>query len=431
MNYRVENVKPLEATPKLSDYLIPSNHLGLPFDLKIRQDGRRIERLGEKIQEDKGRRLFIIPTPLLSQFYAANNHSSEELYRFLKKEDAGGRKLALGDDPFELDKSIEPDYTLIVKLIDHGSISRNRWRSFDLARYVFHPGGGLEPRTVERLINWYGDKLFNLSAATSNAPVHIAEPYLSTMNEREKNWKRDKEELENINRLDNRLFIPGTSTLLIKPLRDKLGSLSYFPPPFDAYIFQEQGIIYAKIVRDQGDQAEVGGLNCISVNGKDNFFYGGENLKTALLQKRGSNNASFFYNGKNPKYRQLGLSLDLMTDEKGVVWVTFEEGINPLESLPYNPSAGIIKRLSPEEQIKKDLEQYAIDQEKKAQDEARKQKEVGTNAFLFKSVIEPKPTLNRDVQPVSHQGNAPGQQETFSVLSSRLHRALEELKGRN
>jgi len=342
MHRRSQPSLPEQKTPQDTSFIFPYGEKE-SAEFLLTNNGTTLTRKGEPLESGKGIRVFLIPTGELAQFYQSSP-SQKELYTFLKSHDRGGRHLATEVDPVNIEGL---DMTLIVKDIQHDT--KPRWRVNDLGRVRFDPKDGFSHQVVERYIEWDGQKPINLSMVTKDAPLHIAEPLATTqtvsIQDKEDDSELDKE----------RLMIPGTNTLEIKPLRKKAGSVP--AAPFEAYISNKGGVLTAKIVRigelydrlmslsqsspeyqrimsgrpqhlSEGQYLDLlknhsYGVNGLSVDGEMKLFEGKDELEVEIPQV---GSLEFFYDAGSISQR-LALKLDIRTDGEGHVTAAFSQGI--------------------------------------------------------------------------------------------------------
>lgn len=342
------------SDPQLTNELFP----GLPFDIQLTDEGFTLERISPCPEEDTGIRVFIVDSQHLSRFYESDHHSPEQIYEYLKKSDIGGRKLAQGNTPIHIDKEATPRWTLIVKQIDH--IHKNHWRTPDLERLSFSPqladkkhrGFTIVPILTERIYTITEDDQISLTQLSLTSPLHIAEPWISTLSAQEltdfeqtlsakkvPDEKRDAMIDEKDRQLE--LYKPNVNTLIIESLRSHIGPIA--APPVEAYIVCDvkSGQLAIQIHRSPGlhDRLQslsqndeeyktiVNGLprsmtletianssygvNGIEFNGQMHMFHGESVLTVPIpISPNGANNVTLYFNAQSDA-RRTALSLDL------------------------------------------------------------------------------------------------------------------------
>lgn len=388
-----------ETVFQFKEQILLGKDLRLPCDIRISNNGYRIEKIGPSLEEDNGRRIFVIGTKDLEEFYRKDDCLPEDLYQFLRNYEIEGKRLgkylALYDGPIDIDPKKVPSYKIIVKLVEHET--DDRWCTFDLARFSFSPEKGLTAEFVERLIYWYGDRPLNLGRAVRDAPLHIIEPYRMTLRQRDIDFYEDlykdlEEEdrrkiLQNIfDRYDhkNKMFAPQTNTLIIDPLRLNMRA-DYGPPvpPLNAYIFQRDGLFFVRINHTENDlKRKTYGVDCVNVDGKNYFLSDQSFIEIPFLKTNKNNCLSLYYNGGS-SFRRLGLRIDIRTDENNDIWADYMSGIESISVEQFNPSAGIISSLSNERLSQMKEEEEIEKKRRKEQKQEEKRRNIGTNSILF------------------------------------------------
>lgn len=361
---------------------------GLPFDIKVSNGGFTLTREGPPFNEDQGIRVFLIDNQSLDRLYdvasRSNNVTPEIFYRFLKmyerKNGNLGRYLALNKHgTVNMDgERMRKGYTIIVKKVDHPT--KEKYRIPDEARIKFTPEKGFEAQTTERVIPWFKDRSIDLTEATRNvAALNIKEPreqpglrtFLKT------GGFSDEEITQSFERQDviNGLFKPNNNTLIIKSLREGMGSVP--ASPVDASIYRnEEGILVARVTGK-------GGLNGISINGQMHVLNPDQKSLDVPLTEIDHSSLSFWFEADSGKHLRRALELRLNTVNTHVI-AEFVAGIAEVPMLPFNPSAGITLASMTEEQ--KEAQRKAKEQLAEA-DRRRKliseEAEMGMNIRLF------------------------------------------------
>lgn len=361
---------------------------GLPFDIKVSNGGFTLTREGPPFNEDHGVRVFLIDNQSLDRLYTAaskaDNITPEVFYRFLKmyerKNGSLGRHLALNKHgTVNLDgERMRRGYTIIVKKVDHPT--KEKYRIPDEARIKFTPEKGFETQTIERVIPWFKDRSIDLTEATRDvAALNIKEPReqpglrnflkVGGFSDKEITQAFEKQDVE------NGLYKPNNNTLIIKSLREGMGSVP--ASPVDASIVRSEG--GGLVARVTGK----GGLNGVLLNGQLHVLTPDQEYLDVPLTEVENTSLSFWFEADSGKHRRRALELKLNT-VNGHVIAEFVAGIAEMPVLPYNPSAGIVLESLTEEQ-KEDRRRA---KEKQREDEERRKKaseevEMGTNIRLF------------------------------------------------
>lgn len=366
---------------------------GLPFDIKVDNGGFSLTREGPPFNEDQGIRVFLIDNQSLDKLYMAaskaNNITPEIFYRFLKmyerKNGSLGRYLALNRNGIvDLDgERMRNGYTIIVKKVDHPT--KEKYRIPDEARVKFTPEKGFQWQTVERVMPWFKDRPFDLTEATRDVTsLNIKEPreqpgirgFLRTGGYSDEEITRAFEKQD----VENGLFKPNSNTLIIKSIREGMGSVP--ASPVDASIYRNEGGILVARVTGKG------GLNGISINGQMRVLEQDIGVLDVPLTELDHSSLSFWFNADSGKHRRRALELKL-NNANGHVIAEFIAGIAEMPVLPYNPSAGIVMASLTEEQKEAQRRAKAqLEEDDKRRKKASEEAEIGANIRLFEYIPE-------------------------------------------
>jgi hypothetical protein len=218
----------LRRPDKIERILSPNEIHGLPYGIRITNNGHTLTREGSPLIEDTGTRVFLIPSDELDLFYQDGARTQEQLYTFLKTHDIGGRVLSLGNEPVQIPSDLSA-WTCIVKWVDH--TTRNRWRVPDLSRFSFTQESGIREIITERVSIWNKPEIrVNFSRITRDTMVHIVEP-------------PEAEERKN-----DIVLLPGVNTLVIDLCRKNVGQIP--APPIDVFVHQNNNMLKMQVVRN-------------------------------------------------------------------------------------------------------------------------------------------------------------------------------------
>lgn len=129
--------------------------------------------------EDQGFRLFIVPSDYCDEAAKEFRQDPVAYYGWLKKNDSGGRMLALGPNP--VIKSDKYSSLIILKRVDHRT--RNRVTTPDIYRGQVFADEPIREVITDRLLHWDGDRPLKLSLLTQDVPTVFCEnPKLSSTN---------------------------------------------------------------------------------------------------------------------------------------------------------------------------------------------------------------------------------------------------------
>lgn len=325
--------------------------IGLPFDIKVLDDGFTLTRQGERFKEDEGIRIFIIDNKSLDNLYKAVNKKKDVtpdlFYKFLKMYERRngnlGRYLAISKDgEVKINgEKFKSGYTIIVKKIDRPT--KEKFRIPDEARYRFEPGVGFNEQMVERLIPWFKEKQLNITKAITDVETlsikeHYEQPGL--MEFYRLGGLKDEEIIKIFGQHDqkNGLFRTNRNVLLIKSLRENMGSVP--APQIDIdYYKNKNGILMTRIDKKSG-------VNGITVNGVEYFLDNTTGfLEIPLNTGKNITNIKYWYNFDIANKRRGALEINL-SERNGQIMADFVSGINEIEIPAYSASAGIISNYS-------------------------------------------------------------------------------------
>jgi hypothetical protein len=395
---------------------------GLPFDIEVSNNGSTLTRKGDKFEDELGIRIFIIDNLSLNKLYSAlrgkNNVPPEIFYKFLKmyerKNGSKGRYLALSSDGVvELDNDrYKNGYTIIIKDVDHPT--KEKYETPDRARLEFKPGEGFTERIVERTISWFKEKSLDLTAATKDVEVlSIKERYeqpgmrdfLRIGGEKDDSITAHFEKADR----ENGLFIPNRNTVIIKSLRENMGSSQ--AQSINADIRQDSsGNLLLKITK-------MSGVDGISLNGLMYSLEENEGtIEIPLIDACSKcSNVRLYYNSRS-ETRRLGLEMNLRREKDHII-ADFVSGIAEVPPLPFDPTGGFgIAHLSEREKAIAAQRAEIEKNKKKAAEVLKMQNEIGHNFRLFTYVERVDGNISHCA--ASYQK---GDEE-------RLHSMVEELK---
>jgi hypothetical protein len=397
---------------------------GLPFDIKVSEGGFALTRLGPPFNEEQGIRVFLIDNQSLDKLYSVAERASgltpEIFYRFLKmyerKNGSLGRHLALNKcGTVNIDgERMRKGYTLIIKKVDHPT--KEKYRIPDEARLRFTPERGFESQTIERVMPWFEGRPLDLTKATRDViSLNIKEPHeqpglrdflrVGGYDDEEITKAFEKKDEE------NGLFTPNHNTLIIKSLRESMGSVP--APPVDMKIFKDdKGILVARLNRKSG-------VDGISLNGQMHVLaQDKEFIEVPLTDVNNNVPLIFWFDAGSDTRRRKALVMNIH-NSNGHVIADFVSGIDEMPILPYNPSAGISMQAMSETQ-KKTLERSRA--QRKAADERKKlaleEAEMGTSITVFE--YNAKATVNghNNKDYVYHEGD----ERKLSAMVEELRR---------
>lgn len=363
---------------------------GLPFDINVTDGGFTLTRLGPPFSEEQGIRVFIIDNESLDRLYAAASKSDKltpaTFYRFLKmyerKNGEPGRHLALEKNGVvNLSRErMNSGYTIIVKKVDHPT--KEKFLIPDEIRLKFKPPEGFEPKLTERILPWFKGMPLDLTMATRDAEsLNIKEPYEQPglRDFLQRGGYRDSELTKIFERKDqeNGMFSPNQNTLIIKALRENMGSVP--SAPIDISIKKDaRGVLVARLTRKSG-------VDGVSVNGKMSYCYDDMDYIEVPLLPDGKQSTVKFWYGAYGYSKLMRKALELSLDTKnGHVIADYVSGVAEVAIEEYNPSAGLVMASLSEDQ-KKSLARI---REVRAREEERRkilkqQAEIGTNVSIF------------------------------------------------
>jgi len=362
---------------------------GLPFDIEVADNGSTITRKGDRFKDDRGIRIFIIDKLSLDKLYSAfhgkDGLSPEIFYKFLKmyerKNGNKGRYLSLSKDGVVTldDDKYRKGYTIIVKEVDHPT--KEKYETPDRARLEFGPNEGFIERIVERIIPWFKGKALDLTAATQDVEaLNIKERYEQPgMREFLKvGGEKDERITARFERVDreNKLFQPNHNTVIIKSLREKMGSSQ--APLIDVDIRRN----------DSGDLVLVigmkSGVDGVLING---LMYSleedGKPIIIPIIDRdSNSSNIQLFYNSRL-KIKRLGLEMNLKKEKDHLV-ADFVSGIAEVPSLPFDPNGGFkMAHLSEKEKVAAARKAEIDEKNRVGLEKEEVRKEIGYNIRLF------------------------------------------------
>jgi len=399
---------------------------GLPFDIEVADNGSTITRKGDRFQDELGIRIFIIDNLSLNKLYSAlhgkDGLSPEIFYKFLKmyerKNGNKGRYLALSKDGVVKldDDRYKNGYTIIVKDVDHPT--KEKYETPDRARLEFKPGEGFVEKIVERTIPWFKEKSLDLTVATQDVEaLSIKERYeqpgmrefLKTGGEKDDVITAYFEK----NDRENELFRPNHNTVIIKSLREKMGS-SHAPPINIDIRHNDSGDLVLMIGKKSG-------VDGVSINGlMYSLEEGGEPIEIPMIDRDSNGSSVQLYYNSRSEIKRLGLEMSLKK-EKGHITADFVSGIAEVPPLPFDPTGGFgVAHLSEKEKAAAARKVEIEKSKKEALEQAKIRKEIGHNIrlFTYKEATVSGNGNNGSVTATTYQK---GDEE-------KLHAMVEELK---
>lgn len=363
---------------------------GLPFDISVTDGGYTLKRQGPPFKEEQGIRVFIIDNKSLDTLYSAarksNNLKPATFYKFLKmyerKNGEPGRHLALEKDGVvSLNRErMRNGYTLIVKKVDHPT--KEKFLIPDEVRLRFTGPEGFEQRLTERIIPWFKGVPLDLTMATRDVEsLNIKEPYEQPGLREflQRGGYKDGELTKIFERKDqeNGMFTPNQNTLIIKALRENMGTVP--SSPINISIKKDaHGVLVARLTGKSG-------VDGVWVNGEMFRLYDDmDYIEVPLIPDGNHSTVQFWHNAcGHSKLMRKALELNLNV-KNGHVLADFVSGVAEVAVAEYNPSAGLVMSSLSEDQ-KKSL---AHIREMRAKEEERRkilrqEAEIGTNISVF------------------------------------------------
>lgn len=357
----------------------------LPFPIALTDGGYTISRRGEPPKEETGTRVFIVDTSQLRALYESETTDPEQVYEALKHMDKGGRLLCLGDDPVQLDRTILPEWTLIVKKIEHPH--KNHWKTPDVLRLDIVPDTTdtlaarivVNQRIVETESAFLGSEPLNITNLTRDCPLHFVEPWIyaasqadqTAFEERMQKINATDEQREGaIDQFDRVRLVrrPNTNTVLLRSLRDHIGTIP--APPIEGHMVQDlrTGEISVRIDRSEGLYDRIMAMSLESearaamllglpigmtletlandsygVNGieSDNtvyLFHGSNHISVPMLPPHADRGTLIFYFGAHTIHRRKAMILNVERI-KGQIFASVTAGIEEGEHIDYGTSS--------------------------------------------------------------------------------------------